>query len=52
VALAKAAWISAQFTLDENPTLPDARAAERHLASKYMQLCKDEESFFKQKSRV
>ncbi|KAJ7015484.1 hypothetical protein NC653_004701 [Populus alba x Populus x berolinensis] len=52
VAQAKVAWVAAQYTLDENPTLQDARATERDLASKYIQLCKDEESFFKQKSRV
>jgi hypothetical protein len=52
VAKAKADWHAAQFLLDEHPTSDSAQATERTLAAQYWQLCKDEESYFKQKSRI
>jgi len=52
VSKAKADWEAAQFHLDKHPTSEIAKATERSLASQYLQLCKDEESFYKQKSRV
>ena len=51
MALAKADWNAAQISLDENPTATDNRTKERDLAKQHMQLCKDEEAFYKQKSR-
>jgi len=52
VAKAKADWETAQFYLDDHPTSNTAKTTERALAAQYLQLCKDEESYFKQKSRV
>ncbi|KAJ6989544.1 hypothetical protein NC653_022191 [Populus alba x Populus x berolinensis] len=49
---AKAAWNEAQFHLDSNPTSTAAKTSERTHASLYMQLCKDEESMLKQRSRI
>nr|TKS04410.1 hypothetical protein D5086_0000141350 [Populus alba] len=46
------AWNAAQFNLAANPTSSEAMANERATAHHYMQLCKDEESFFRQKSRI
>ncbi|KAG6783513.1 hypothetical protein POTOM_012962 [Populus tomentosa] len=52
VARAKTNWEAAQFYLDAHPTLDNAKTIERSSAAQYLQLCKDEESYFKQKSRV
>ena len=52
VAQAQAAWHDAQFYLDSNPTSPEAKSRERVHAKLYMQLCKDEESLLKQRSRI
>jgi hypothetical protein len=52
VSQAKDVWYAAQTVLDANPTSPEARTDERSCAHQYMQLCKDEESFFQQRSRV
>ena len=52
VAIAKLTWQEAQLHLDSNPTSNEAKARERSHASLYMQLCKDEESLFKQRSRI
>ncbi|KAJ6889558.1 hypothetical protein NC652_030338 [Populus alba x Populus x berolinensis] len=46
------AWNAAQSNLAANPTSSEAMAIERATAHHYMQLCKDEESFFRQKSRI
>jgi len=52
VASAREAWFAAQHFLDEHPASVEAQQSERLLASRYMQLCKDEESYFKQRSRI
>ncbi|KAJ6897722.1 hypothetical protein NC652_024515 [Populus alba x Populus x berolinensis] len=52
VVRAKEAWFAAQHFLDENPTSVEAQQSERLLASRYMQFCKDEESYYKQRSRI
>jgi hypothetical protein len=52
VAQAKVAWFDAQAFLDCNPTSTAANISERSFAKRYMQLCKDEESIFKQRSKV
>ncbi|KAJ6952190.1 hypothetical protein NC653_041365 [Populus alba x Populus x berolinensis] len=52
VAQAKASWDAAQYDIDNHPESEEAKVNERHLAAAYMQLCKDEESYFKQKSRI
>jgi hypothetical protein len=52
VAQAREDWFAAQRILDDNPTSPEAQSAERHLASHYMKLCQDEESYYKQRCRV
>ena len=52
VTNAKAEWDATQFDLDRNPTSEAAKSTERTLATQYQQLYKDEESYFKQKSRV
>ncbi|KAJ6917686.1 hypothetical protein NC652_019881 [Populus alba x Populus x berolinensis] len=52
VSKAKTEWETAQVHLDNHPTSATAMATERSLASTYLQLCKDEESYYKQKSRV
>jgi hypothetical protein len=52
VTQAKASWDAAQIALDSHPDSEDAKATERAHAATYMQLCKAEESYFKQKSRV
>jgi hypothetical protein len=52
VVNAKAKWDAAQFDLDRNPASETTKLTERTLALQYQQLCKDEESYFKQKSRV
>nr|TKS06523.1 hypothetical protein D5086_0000121610 [Populus alba] len=52
VSKAKAEWETAQVHLDNHPTSATAMATERSLTSTYLQLCKDEESYYKQKSRV
>lgn len=52
VKQAKASWDEAPFYLDQHPTLETAQINERTLATQYMQLCRDEESYLKQKSRI
>jgi hypothetical protein len=52
VAKAREDWFAAQRILDDNPTSPAAQSTERHLASDYMKLCQDEESYYKQRCRV
>ncbi|KAJ6889560.1 hypothetical protein NC652_030338 [Populus alba x Populus x berolinensis] len=52
VGQAKSAWDAAQLYLDEHPLLDEAKIAERTLATEYQQLCKAEESYYKQKSRI
>ncbi|KAJ6983819.1 hypothetical protein NC653_026591 [Populus alba x Populus x berolinensis] len=52
VTKAKTNWEAAQFYLDQHPTSSTAQSTEREMVAQYMQLCKDEESYFKQKSRV
>jgi mannosylglycoprotein endo-beta-mannosidase len=52
VVNAKAKWDAAQFDLNRNPASETTKLTERTLALQYQQLCKDEESYFKQKSRV
>ncbi|KAJ6901054.1 hypothetical protein NC652_026984 [Populus alba x Populus x berolinensis] len=52
VASAREDWFAAQHFLDEHPASVEAQQSERSLASRYMQLCKDEEAYFKQRSRI
>ncbi|KAJ6871911.1 hypothetical protein NC651_031103 [Populus alba x Populus x berolinensis] len=52
VSQAKYAWHEAQLYLDSHPTSGEAKNRERELATLYMQLCKDEESVLKQRSRI
>ncbi|KAJ7009374.1 hypothetical protein NC653_000138 [Populus alba x Populus x berolinensis] len=52
VSQAQSAWYAAQIILDADPTSSVARTNERSLAHQYMQLCKDEESFFQQRSKI
>jgi hypothetical protein len=52
VGQAKSAWDAAQFHLDQHPTSDEAKTTERTLATEYQHLCRAEESYFKQKSRV
>ena len=52
VGQAKTTWQNAQFQLDSNPTSIAAQNSERAHAKLYMQLCKDEESLLKQRSRI
>lgn len=52
VVQAKANWDRAQMELDQNQSSETVRTMERHCALVYAQLARDEESFFKQRSRV
>lgn len=52
VARAKVDWNAAQLILDHSPASAEANSRERELAKAYMLLCKEEESFFKQRSRI
>lgn len=52
VAKAKADWNGAQTRLDQNPTADENYRKETEQANLYMQLYKDEESFFKQRFRI
>ncbi|KAJ6940685.1 hypothetical protein NC651_006728 [Populus alba x Populus x berolinensis] len=52
VAEAKASWNSAQVALDESPGSIELMSAERNHARIYSQLCKEEEAFYKQRSRI
>ncbi|KAJ6925335.1 hypothetical protein NC651_009873 [Populus alba x Populus x berolinensis] len=52
VADAKAAWTSAQVLLDSSPATSDLIALERDKAKIYAQLCREEEAFYRQRSRV
>ncbi|KAF9684916.1 hypothetical protein SADUNF_Sadunf03G0000100 [Salix dunnii] len=45
-------WNRSQQLLDGDPQNASLRDRERQSAKSYMQLCKDEEAFFKQRSRV
>ncbi|KAJ6426862.1 hypothetical protein OIU84_022450 [Salix udensis] len=49
---AKRNWDEAQIQLDRNPSSMDKRDDERRCAGIYNRLSKDEEAFFKQKSRI
>ncbi|KAJ6333872.1 hypothetical protein OIU78_010889 [Salix suchowensis] len=49
---AKGAWEEAQRLLDSEPSNVGYKSAERYLAEDYMNLCKEEEAFFRQRSRV
>ncbi|KAJ6377649.1 hypothetical protein OIU78_027976 [Salix suchowensis] len=52
VRLAKEEWEAAQVFLDHNPTNREANDREREACGSYHRLCADEESFYKQRSRV
>ncbi|KAJ6925333.1 hypothetical protein NC651_009871 [Populus alba x Populus x berolinensis] len=52
VAEAKSCWISAQVALDGTPGSFELMSAERNHARIYTQLCKEEEAFYKQRSRI
>ncbi|KAJ6744946.1 hypothetical protein OIU79_031141 [Salix purpurea] len=52
VADAKRKWIKGQMELDARPRDPQLQAQERILAENYNRLCKEEEGFFKQRSRI
>ncbi|KAJ6978392.1 hypothetical protein NC653_026707 [Populus alba x Populus x berolinensis] len=52
VGNAKAKWDATQLDLDRNPASETAKTIKRTSAMQYQQLFKDEESYFKQKSRV
>ncbi|KAB5531493.1 hypothetical protein DKX38_018163 [Salix brachista] len=52
VADAKRKWIKGQTELDARPRDPQLQAQERILAENYNRLCKEEEGFFKQRSRI
>ncbi|KAJ6425788.1 hypothetical protein OIU84_026379 [Salix udensis] len=52
VTKAKAAWDEAQKNMDANPRSKEAISAEKDMANRYAQLSKEEESFYKQRSRV
>jgi len=47
VSQSRYAWNAAQTILDDNPASSEARVNERATANHYMQLCKDEELFFR-----
>ncbi|KAJ6411603.1 hypothetical protein OIU84_008229 [Salix udensis] len=49
---AQKAWNEAQLHLDEDPQNAGFRDRERQTTKLYMKLCKEEEAFFKQGSRV
>ncbi|KAJ6287754.1 hypothetical protein OIU78_030448 [Salix suchowensis] len=52
VAAAKIQWDQAQFDVDRNPSSEEANMRERNFACIYNQLARDEEAFFKQRSRI
>ncbi|KAJ6764100.1 hypothetical protein OIU74_023055 [Salix koriyanagi] len=52
VQQAKQAWMAAQLKQDLNPRDEELKQQERTLAKDYAQLCRDEESFFRQRSRI
>ncbi|KAJ6414220.1 hypothetical protein OIU84_006948 [Salix udensis] len=52
VFTARKAWNTAQESLDRDPQNVTMGDTERHLAKTYMNLCKEEEAFYKQRSRV
>jgi hypothetical protein len=52
VADAKAAWTAAQVMLDSSPTIPDLITSERDKAKLFARLCKEEEAFYRQRSRI
>lgn len=52
VFTARKAWNAAQESLDSDPQNVTIGDTERHLAKTYMNLCKEEEAFYKQRSRV
>ncbi|XP_031253683.1 uncharacterized protein LOC116111679 [Pistacia vera] len=49
---ARAQWATAQANLDRDPLSTECISQERNLANRYFSLCRDEEAFFKQRSRV
>ncbi|KAJ6420035.1 hypothetical protein OIU84_030040 [Salix udensis] len=52
VLRAKAAWDKAQIMLDQNPGSNELKDMEKQAAKEFQKLSKDEESFYRQKSRV
>ncbi|KAF9685678.1 hypothetical protein SADUNF_Sadunf03G0079300 [Salix dunnii] len=52
VAKAKADWDEAQVRLDADPLAEETILLERNKAKLYLRLSKDEEAFFKQRSRI
>ena len=52
VCKAKADWDKVQIDLDTNPTNAGLQEQERVCARQYVQLSNDEESFYRQKSRI
>ena len=52
VAKAKADWDEAQLRLDADPIAEETILLERNKAKIYLRLSKDEEAFFKQRSRI
>ncbi|XP_031247702.1 uncharacterized protein LOC116105416 [Pistacia vera] len=49
---ARAQWEIAQENLDRDPLSTECIFEERNLANQYFSLCRDNEAFFKQRSRV
>ncbi|XP_031248848.1 uncharacterized protein LOC116106632 [Pistacia vera] len=49
---ARAKWATAQGNLDRDPFSTKYISEERNLANQYFSLCRDEETFFKQRSLV
>ncbi|KAJ6407647.1 hypothetical protein OIU84_011019 [Salix udensis] len=49
---AKVQWNEAQYRLDLNPSNDSLKEVERQKASVYMDLSREEEAFFKQRSRI
>jgi hypothetical protein len=52
IAQAKVDYNASQFLMDQNPTATDLHTNERALAKHYIQLCKDEESYYTQKFKI
>ncbi|XP_061955562.1 uncharacterized protein LOC133677489 [Populus nigra] len=52
MADAKAAWTATQVMLDSSPTIPDLITSERDKAKLFARLSKDEEAFYRQRSRI
>jgi len=52
IAQAKVDYNASQFLMDQNPTATDLHTNERALAKHYIQLYKDEESYYTQKFKI